>query len=141
MLVSCLAHCSTMKIEVVYSSETSSEFDLTTRNHIPEDRTHRFFSVLVRNAYFRRRKLPVVSHVTHIRCYWWIGGANRNQLICDLFNTILYAEPRCGESNIQRFVCIHFKDIQSDSHMHYVVGVQTVARLSYPVFALNPFFP
>jgi hypothetical protein len=38
-LVSCLAYSSTLKMEVTCSSETSVDFQLTTRRYIPEFRT------------------------------------------------------------------------------------------------------
>jgi hypothetical protein len=41
LLVSCLAYTSTLKMEAVRSSETSVDFQWTTRRYIPEDRTLR----------------------------------------------------------------------------------------------------
>jgi hypothetical protein len=38
-LVSCLAYSSTLKMEAKCSSETSVDFQRTTRHYIPEDRT------------------------------------------------------------------------------------------------------
>jgi hypothetical protein len=38
-LVSCSAYSSTLKMEVICSSETSVDFQQTTRHYIPEDRT------------------------------------------------------------------------------------------------------
>jgi hypothetical protein len=37
MLVSCLASSSTLKMKVLYSSETSVDFQRTKRHYIPED--------------------------------------------------------------------------------------------------------
>jgi hypothetical protein len=39
MLVSCLAHFSTLKMEATCPPETSADFKRTTRPYIPEDRT------------------------------------------------------------------------------------------------------
>jgi hypothetical protein len=39
MLVSCMAYSSTLKIEVICSSETSVDFQRTTRRYIPEGST------------------------------------------------------------------------------------------------------
>jgi hypothetical protein len=39
MLVSYLAYSSTLKMETKYSSETSVDFQLTTRSYMPEERT------------------------------------------------------------------------------------------------------
>jgi hypothetical protein len=38
-LVSCSAYSSTLKMETIYSSEMSVEFQRTTRRYIPEDST------------------------------------------------------------------------------------------------------
>jgi hypothetical protein len=38
MLVSCLAYSSTLKVEVIRSSETSVDFQRITRRYIPEDK-------------------------------------------------------------------------------------------------------
>jgi hypothetical protein len=38
-LVSCSAYFSTLKMEAICSSETSHNFQLTTRSYVPEDRT------------------------------------------------------------------------------------------------------
>jgi hypothetical protein len=38
-LVSYLAYSTTLKMEAIYSSETSVDFQQTTRRYIPEDRT------------------------------------------------------------------------------------------------------
>jgi hypothetical protein len=38
MLNSCLAYSSTMQMEPIYSSETSSDFQWATRNYMPEER-------------------------------------------------------------------------------------------------------
>jgi hypothetical protein len=39
MLVSCLAYSSALKMKAIYSSETSVDFQLTTRPYNPEDKT------------------------------------------------------------------------------------------------------
>jgi hypothetical protein len=45
MIVSCLAYSSTLKMEARCSSETSVDFQRTTRRYIPEDGTlHSYFS-------------------------------------------------------------------------------------------------
>jgi hypothetical protein len=38
-LVSCLAYSSILKMETIFSSETSVHFQRTTRRYVPEDRT------------------------------------------------------------------------------------------------------
>jgi hypothetical protein len=43
MSVSCWPHSLTLKIEAIYFSETSLDFQLTTKRYIPEDKTFQHF--------------------------------------------------------------------------------------------------
>jgi hypothetical protein len=52
-LVSSLAYFSTLKIEAIFSSKTSIDFQQTTRRYIPEDRT---LLVLLLGKYLRPDK-------------------------------------------------------------------------------------
>jgi hypothetical protein len=49
--------------------------------------------------------------------------------------------PVCSEQCSEACLYIYFKDVQSSNRMFRIEGVQTVALMSYPEFALNLFFP
>jgi hypothetical protein len=68
---------STLKIEAIYSSETSVETQRTTRRHIPEDDTLK--NSIVLQVSTARQQLACVLYRLHGDSYWtvrWWGNAS-----------------------------------------------------------------
>jgi hypothetical protein len=80
-LVSCLAYSSTPKIEAIYSSETSVDFQRTKRRYIPED-------IALHNH--RRENLKSYTDLVSQHILWRssIGGCwDRGSLWCDILQS------------------------------------------------------
>jgi hypothetical protein len=65
-LVSCLAYSSTMKMEATCSSETSVDFQRTTRHYIPEDKT--LLKHCYRLSLERHKKSFVLQNCILVNC-------------------------------------------------------------------------
>jgi hypothetical protein len=64
MAVSCVVYSSTLKLEIIYFSETSIDFQQTTRCYNPEDKTlhsHRCDN-LISNLHFELGKNELVTY-------------------------------------------------------------------------------
>jgi hypothetical protein len=67
-LVSCLSHCLTMKLEVIYFSEMSADFQWAKRCYIHNDRTFQEKKVLVFVKFF------IFLAVSSVALLWWKFG-------------------------------------------------------------------
>jgi hypothetical protein len=73
-LASCSAYSSTMKMEAIFSSETSGDFQRTTRRYIPEDRAlhnHRCENLKSYTCRSSCKASVILCHVSTWTGMWW----------------------------------------------------------------------